>query len=126
MKKSLNDINFREVEYIYKSPHSLVDYSKMQSFSLIKSSIEVFAYYGIDQFSPSEIKAFFEKLELINAKSNKVFIPSLKKIRGVLECCVDSNARNYLSEDGDHFRIVHWDHDGYRYEIELAYMKKYI
>ncbi len=126
MKKSLNDINFREVEFIYKNPHSLVDYSKMQSFSLIKSSIEVFSYYGVDPFTPSEIKEFFVRLALINDKSNKVFVPSIKKIKGVLECCLDSNARNYLSENGDCYKIIHWDHDGYRYEIELAYTKKYI
>ena len=104
MNSKLSKINFDDVLYFYKSPQALVDYSLMQSFSLIKSSVEVFAYYGINDFSPSDIRDFFTVIQLVQKKNNKVFIPSPKKVDSVLECCLSTNV-NQLSRKEDHYHI---------------------
>lgn len=119
MNKLIEKINFNEAEFFYKNPHALVDYSQIQSYSLIKSSIELFAYYGIMDFSPSDIKEFFEKLSLVQKKNQKVFIPSSKKVSGVLDCCL-TPCENYLSFDGSLYHIEKWNCDGYKYEILSA------
>lgn len=115
----IDKINFREVNYFYKDPHALVDYSQMQSFSIIKSSVEIFSYYGISDFESGDIKAFFEKLQLVQKKNGKVFIPSVKKIDGVLECCF-LPSENRLSFDNGIYHIISWNHQGYQYEISAA------
>ena len=76
MSSKIDKINFDEAEYFYKSPYSLVDYSSMQSFSLIKSTVEVFAFYNIDCFSAEDIKLFFEKLQLVQKRNGKFIILS--------------------------------------------------
>ena len=76
MSSNIDKIIFTEAEYFYKSEHAVVDYSQMQSFSLIKSCIEIFAYYGIGDFVPSDVKEFFEKIQLIQKKNGKVFVRS--------------------------------------------------
>ena len=62
MEDILSKINFSETEFFYKSPDAFVDYSNMQSFSLIKSTVDVFVYYGIRDFAAEDISRFFEKL----------------------------------------------------------------
>ena len=113
-------INFNEVNYFYKSPFALVDYSMMQSFSLIKSSVEIFAYYGILSFKSSDIRDFFDKLQLVQNKNGRVFIPSPKKIDSVLECCM-SDSENMLSYSDGYYHIERWNTDGYKYEISSAH-----
>lgn len=119
MNEKLNRINSKEVEFIYKSPLSLVDYSRIQSFSLIRSSIEVFAYYGIEDFTAEDIKQFFEKLQLLHHKKEAIFIPSVKKVTGVLDCCL-GQGRNMLSCKDGSYHIVSWDSSGLGYELEAA------
>ena len=119
MENRINKINFEEAEFFYKNPHSLVDYSQMQSFSLIKSSVEIFAYYNINTFAASDIKAFFEKLAVVQKKNEKVFIPSAKKVSGVLDCCLVPKG-DHLSFDGEQYHIEKWNCDGYKYEIMSA------
>ena len=116
---AMDRINFAEVEYFYKSPLSLVDFSIIQSFSLIKSTVEVFAHYGIVEFRPEEIRQFFERLQLVHGEKQQVFLPTPKKISGVLDCCL-SPGRNQLSKHEGTYRIVSWDSSGYRFEIEAA------
>ena len=119
MSSNTDRINFKEAEFFYKNPRALVDYGQMQSFSLIKSSVEVFAYYGIKSFLPSDIKDFFERVQIVQKKNMKVFIPSSKKISGVLDCCL-TPSDNYLSSDGIIYHIEKWNCDGYKYEIMSA------
>ena len=119
MNSVSESINWDEVGYFYKSPDSLVDYSMMQSFSLIKSAVEVFAYYGINDFTADDMKAFFERLQLIHKRRGLPFVPSAKKISGVLECC-ENGGVNSLSFNGQRFHIDSWDSSGYGYEIEAA------
>ncbi len=119
MSNTIGNINFKEAEFFYKNPHALVDYSQMQSFSLIKSSVEIFAYYGINDFSPSDIKEFFEKLNIVQKKNQKVFIPSSKKVSGVLDCCLTPPG-DHLSFDGSMYHIEKWNSDGYKYELLSA------
>ena len=116
---SIDKINFKEAEYFYKSPHALADYSQMQSFSIIKSAIELFSYYGITDFSCRDVKAFFERLGLVQKKNGKVLIPSEKKISGVLECCLTGHGNRLSFQDGI-YHIVAWDHRGYACEIRAA------
>lgn len=123
MNERLAKINLEEALYFYKSPEAMVDYSLMQSFSLIKSSVEVFAYYGIDEFSPADIRDFFELIQLVQKKNGKVFVPSPKKVDSVLECCLDS-AVNRLSEKGENYHIESWDSSGYGFEIERKKQKE--
>ena len=94
MSNTIGNINFKEAEFFYKNPHALVDYSQMQSFSLIKSSVEIFAYYGINDFSPSDIKEFFD-------------------------CCLTPPG-DHLSFDGSMYHIEKWNSDGYKYELLSA------
>lgn len=122
MSDVLDRISWGEVGFFYKSPDSLVDYSIMQSFSLIKSAVEVFAYYGINDFTADDMKRFFERLRLIHKKRGQPFVPSAKKISGVLECC-QSVGDNSLSFNGRQFRIESWDSSGYGFEIEAAKRK---
>ena len=122
MTDILCKINFDEVNYFYKSPFALVDYSMMQSFSLIKSSVEIFAYYNILSFESSDIRDFFRELELIQKKNGKVFVPSPKKIESVLECCM-STSGNTLSYSDGYYHIESWNTDGYKCEIALAHDK---
>ena len=125
MSSNIDKIIFTEAEYFYKSEHAIVDYSQMQSFSLIKSCIEIFAYYGIGDFVPSDVKEFFEKIQLIQKKNGKVFIPSAKKVDGVMECCLHPSDC-HLSHNGNSYHIEKWNSDGYKYEIASAYSKGYI
>lgn len=125
MSSNINKINFKEAEYFYKSEHAIVDYSQMQSFSLIKSCIEIFAYYGVNVFSPADVKEFFEKIQLVQKKNGKAFIPSAKKVDGVMECCLFPSSC-YLSHSEDGYHIEKWNSDGYKYEIASAYSKGYI
>ncbi len=123
-KDVLAKINFAEVNYFYKSPDAFVDYSNMQSFSLIKSTVEVFVYYGITDFSAEDIQTFFNRLQLVKKKTGKVFVPSPKKISGVLECYLKAG-RESLSQQADgRFHVNAWDGSGYGFEIETAKRKK--
>ena len=114
-----NIINFKEAEYFYKNPHSLVDFTQMQSFSLIKSCIEVFNYYNIREFTADDVKVFFEKISIIQAKNNRAFIPSAKKISGVMDCCLQPSDC-FLEKTESGYKIVRWNSDGYKYEIMYA------
>ncbi len=114
MTDAVLKINYPEAELFYKSPHALTDYSSVQSFTLIRSSIELFAYYNALDFSADDIKEFFSRMQI--NKNGKVFIPSVKKITGILECCM-SGSENKLSENGGIYHIESWNTDGYRYEI---------
>lgn len=120
MTDILCKINFDEVNYFYKSPFALVDYSMMQSFSLIKSSIEVFAYYGIVSFRSSDTRDFFQELQLVQKKNGRVFVPSPKKVESVLECCISTSGDTLTYSDG-YYHIESWNTDGYKYEIASAH-----
>ena len=120
MNNKLSVINFTEVSFFYKSPDALVDYSRMQSFSIIKSCIEVIAYYGIKEFTAEDIRDFFEELKLIQQKNNKVFIPSPKKVSGVLESCIIPSGCAMTEHDGTYY-IEKWNTDGYHAELKYAY-----
>ena len=119
MEDILSKINFSEAEFFYKSPDAFVDYSNMQSFSLIKSTVDVFVYYGIRDFAAEDISRFFEKLQLVKKKLNKVFLPSPKKVSGVLECYL-TEGRQSLSYAHGRFHVNTWDGSGYGFEIEDA------
>ncbi len=120
MNSILSKINFAEACYFYKSPDAFVDYSNMQSFSLIKSTVDVFVYYGIRDFRPEDIRDFFEQLQLVKKKNNKVFVPAPKKVSGVLECYLGEGRESLsLSENGI-FHVNAWDGSGYGFEIEAA------
>lgn len=119
MTCSIDKIVFSEAEYFYKSPYALVDYSEIQSFILIKSTVEVFSFYGIDCFSANDVKLFFEKLKLIQKRNNRIFLPSVKKISGVLDCCIDGEKNCLEFKDGV-YHIINWDDSGYGFEIEAA------
>ncbi len=122
---NIDKIRFDETEYYYKSEHAIVDYSQMQTYSLIKSCIEVFAYYGITDFTAADMKSFFEKLQLVQQKNNKVFIPSVKKVSGVLDCCLVPSD-NFLSLKDNVYHIEKWNTDGYKYEMIYAHERGYI
>ncbi len=118
-------IDLKEAEYFYRSPHTLIDNSGLESFGLIKSTVELFVYYGVNDFSANDIKELFEKLQLIQKKNGRVFLPSSKKISGVLECYL-KKGKEQLSLDGNIFHIISWDCTGYRCEIESAKQKGYL
>ena len=118
MSEALDRINFEEAEYFYKSPDSFVDYTLMQSFSLIKSTIEVFAYYNASPFLPEDVRDFFERLNIVQKKNGRVFVPSPKKVRGVLECYLGEGKLRLKEEDG-YFHIVSWDTLGYSSSMKL-------
>lgn len=122
MENILNKINFHEAEFFYKSPDAFVDYSNMQSFSLIKSAVDVFLYYGIIDFTSEDICAFFEELQLVTQKHHKAFIPSPKKVRGVLECYLSSGHESLMLHNNV-FHINRWAGSGYGFEIEAAKQK---
>lgn len=118
-------INYSEAIFFYKSDKAMVDYSLMQSFSLIKSCIEPFSYYGINDITAADIHKFFEKLQIVQKKNGRVFIPSEKKIRGVLDCCLEPS-ENYLICNNDTYHIEKWNTQGYKCEIENAYRSGYL
>ena len=126
MPELTDKINFEEVEYLYKSPDTMVDYSDVVSFTLIKSSVEIFQYYGITSFSADDIKRFFERLGFVRKKSGKTFVPSVKKINGVLECFLGSGVgSNVLTLENGSYKIVSWAGIGCCFEID-AYRKRNI
>lgn len=115
---TIDNINWKEVLFFYHSPqYSFTDFSEMKSFSLIKSCIEIFSYYGINDFSSDDIKNFFEKLALVQKKNVKVFLPSLRKIEGVLECYTTAGME-CLQTENHLYHIVSWNTDGYRYTVQ--------
>ena len=126
MPELTDKINFEEVEYLYKSADTMVDYSDVVSFTLIKSSVEIFQYYGITSFSADDIKRFFERLSFVRKKSGKIFVPSVKKINGVLECFLGSGVgSNVLTLENGSYKIVSWAGSGCCFEID-AYRKRNI
>lgn len=114
---SIDKINFEEAEYFYKH-NSITDFSTVTSLGLIRSCIEVFAYYGIDSFTGNDIKAFFEKIGIVRKKSGKIFIPSVKKTEGVLDCFLSGRGDRLSCNEGI-YHIEKWDSTGYMYEIQL-------
>ncbi len=123
MNDRLAKIDLDEALYFYKSPQAMVDYSLMQSFSLIKSAVEVFAYYGINDIYPVDIRDFFELIQIEQKKNGKVFVPSPKKADSVLECCLD-NPVNRLSKKDGFYHIESWDSSGYGFEIQRKKQKE--
>ena len=119
MNNNINKLNFKEIEFFYKAPNCLTDFSQMTSFGLIRSSVEVFAYYNITPFTSSDIKEFFQRLQITQSKNNKVFLPSAKKIDGVLQCYLSGTKDTLSFEDGE-YKIVSWNCSGYKYTIEAA------
>lgn len=117
MSEALKKIDFHEAELFYKSPFSFVDYTLMQSFSLIKSTVEVFAYYGASPFSPEDVRDFFQRLGIVQQKNGRVFVPSPKKVRGVLECYLGEGKLRLEERDGL-FYILSWDTLGYSSELQ--------
>ncbi len=122
MSNTLDKINFDEAAYFYKSPDALVDYSLMQSFSLIKSSIEVLAYYGVREFTPADIRDFFKHIQLVQKKNGRVFIPSPKKVESVLECYTLEGKNCLHYQNGSYF-VQSWDCSGYGFELERKQQK---
>ena len=118
-------IDLDEVRFFYLSPRTMIDNSGLASFGLIKSSVDVFVYYGINEFTAGDIRELFEALQLVRKKTGRVFVPSAKKITGVLECYYRKSSQQ-LELCGDVFRVVKWDCGGYRYEIENAKQRGYI
>lgn len=118
MSEAFDRINLEEAEYFYKSPDSFVDYSLMQSFSLIKSTIEVFAYYKATPFLPEDVRDLFLRLQIVQKKNGRVFVPSPKKVRGVLECYL-GDGKLSLKEENGYFHIVSWDTLGYDAALRL-------
>lgn len=119
MNNNINKLNFKEIEFFYKAPNCLTDFSQMTSFGLIRSSVEVLAYYNITSFTSSDIKEFFQILQITQSKNNRVFLPSAKKIDGVLQCYL-SGTKDTLSFENEEYKIVSWDCSGYKYIIEAA------
>ncbi len=120
MNYDINRLNFKEIEFFYKAPNSLTDFSQMTSFSLIKSCVEVLVYYDITSFTSTDIKQFFQRLQIVQKKNNKVFIPSAKKIDGVMQCYL-SGTKDSLSFENGVYSIASWDCSGYGYAIKAAY-----
>ncbi len=125
MNDSMKKINYKEASFYYTSEHALVDYSQMQSFSLIKSCVEVLAAYGVTDFSAEDVRDFFAQLHIIQQKNQREFLPSPKKVDSVLECCLGSG-RNRLSKAEGRYHIESWDSDGYRSEISFAYERGWL
>ena len=112
-------LDMDEVRFFYKSPHSLVDFTVVQSFTLIKSCIEILSYYGITDFTSADIKDLFSELDLVQKKNGRKFVPSPKKVNSVLECYLN-DGKNSLSLNNGIYHIVSWDHSGYGFEIDSA------
>ena len=112
---SMDTINFEEVKYFYEH-NSITDFSAMTSLGLIRSSIEIFSYYGVNVFTGNDIKEFFQKAGII--RKEKIFVPSVKKIEGVLDCFL-SGKGDRLSCNNGVYHIEKWDSTGYMYEIQL-------
>ena len=121
---NIDKINFKEACYFFKSEHSLIDYSNVSSFSLIKSSVEVLYYYGITDFTAADVKEFFEKLEFTQ-NDGRLFLPSVRKINSVLEVSLIPH-KQYLSIKDDVYHIEKWNCDGYKSEIIRAYDMKWL
>ena len=114
-------VNMREISYFYTSPDVLIDNSGLNSFSLIRSIIEVLDYYGIKDFTAEDVYCIFKEIGIVQRSNGRVFAPSVKKISGVLECYINNKNRKYsLSLHEKTFHIESWDHTGYLYEIEYA------
>lgn len=112
-------VNMREISYFYTSPDVLIDNSGLNSFSLIRSIIEVLDYYGVKEFTAGDVYRIFKGIGMVQRSNGRIFAPSVKKISGVLECYV-KDGKYSLSLHCDVFRIESWDHTGYLYEIEYA------
>lgn len=118
-------INLDEARFFYTSPNTMIDNSGLESFGLIRSAVDVLVYYGINEFTADDIRELFDSLQLIRKKNGRVFVPSVKKISGVLECYLGKGTF-MLERSGERFRAVSWDCGGYRYEIEAAKQKGYL
>ena len=118
-------IDLDEARFFYSSPLTMINNSGLESFGLIKSSVDIFVYYGINEFTAEDIKELFEAMQLVRKKTGKVFVPSAKKIIGVLECYYKKSSQQ-LELLGDVFRVIKWDCGGYKYEIENAKQHGYI
>lgn len=114
---NLEKINFEEATMFYKGQGSLVDYSMMADFSLIKSCIEIFNYYGVKDITAEDVCEFFRRIDIVQKKREKVFNPSEKKVSAVLDCFLDP-VRNYLSLKDGIYHIEKWNSDGYKFELE--------
>ena len=114
---SIDRINFDEAEYFYKN-NSITDFSTTTSLGLIRSCIEILAYYGVDSCTGDDIKEVFQKIGIVQKKNGKVFVPSVRKAEGVLDCFL-SGKGDRLSCNNGVYHIEKWDSTGYMYEIQL-------
>lgn len=117
----MNDrINFEEAEFFYKHD-TITNFSEMTSFGLIKSCIEIFAYYGENSFTGNDVKEFFRKMGIVQKKNGKVFVPSVKKAEGVLDCFLVGKGDRLSCIDGV-YHIETWDYTGYMYAVQMKNM----
>lgn len=126
MNETLSIINFTEARYFYQNPLGCIDYTQMRSFNIIKSCLEIFAFYGVRDFFPSDIHDFFAELQLVQKSTGKVFVPSAKKAEGVLEYCQGSSDCCISKNSDGSYHIDKWNTVGYKAEIELAYQRGHI
>ena len=112
-------VDLGEIKHFYTSPETLIDNGNLNSFSLIRSIIEVLDYYGVKTFTAEDVHRIFSEIHMVQKSNGRIFCPSVKKITGVLECYT-VKGKYSLSEENGVFRIESWDHTGYRSEIEYA------
>ena len=120
MSSAIERIDLAEVDFFYHSPHAFVDYTAMQSFSLIKSTVDILVYYGITDFTPHDIRELFEHINIVTKKSGRVFLPSPKKISGVLDIFLKPGKESLSLNDGV-YHVNNWNGSGYGFEIENAH-----
>lgn len=110
--------NLDEIGYCFKSTKSTIDFSCLPTQTdQIRQIIAAFLYYGNRNFTEEDIRQMFENLQVISPRSGKVILPTVKKIRAILEKMVD---RRELDIEGAQFCIP----DSYKekctiYEKEL-------
>lgn len=115
-------LNIKEVIYYCKSVEVGFDCSP---FSLqIEELVLMFHYYGIGQFTVNDIQEFYEKMQILKAKSEGLLRPVPSQIRKVME-----RMQNIKYIDEDTFEIVQaekgnflpFDTGFYSEEIEKGY-----
>lgn len=114
-----NKLNFNEINFFYNDPRSIIDHSMLVDFSLIRSIIEVIAYYDALDFTAQDISELFSIIGIHQKKRDRIFTPSPRKISAVLDCFIDKSGDNLSLSDGN-YHIVSWNTDAYSAEIAAA------
>lgn len=111
-------LNMEEIKYYCTS--SDIDFDCLPFGSQIKGIVSMFCYYGIKEFSVDDIKAFYEKMQILSPRNNTVRKPTSTQIQKALNAKTMNNIKNINENE---YEILETNTQIYEMQIKQGYTK---